>query len=61
MVDFRRITLLCLGHRFSKHKMTICSKNLGGWAPRLPLARPMYQGRRETTNLVCQDHALSVG
>jgi len=41
MFDFRRITLFCLEKRFSKHKMTIFSKNLGGaWSlcpPRLCL------------------------
>jgi len=30
MFDFRRITLFCLEKRFSKQKMTIFSKNLGG-------------------------------
>jgi len=29
MFDVRRITLFCLEKRFSKHKMTIFSKNLG--------------------------------
>ena len=33
MFDFRRITLFCLVKRFSKHKMTICSKNWGGLGP----------------------------
>ena len=33
MFDFGRITLLCLEKRFSKHKMTIFSKNLGGHGP----------------------------
>jgi len=37
MFDFGRITLFYLGYRFSKHKMTICSKNFGGAkAPRPP-------------------------
>jgi len=39
MFDFRRITLLCLEKRLSKHKMTMFSKNLGGMAP---LAPPGY-------------------
>jgi len=30
MFDFRRITLFCLEKRFSKHKMTVFSKNLVG-------------------------------
>ena len=30
MFDFRQITLFCLEKRFSKHKMTICFKTLGG-------------------------------
>ena len=34
--DFRRITLFCLDKRFSKHKMTIFSKNLGGLWPLWP-------------------------
>ena len=29
MYDFRRITLFCSEKRFSKHRMTIFSKNLG--------------------------------
>ena len=33
MFDFRRITLFCLEKRFSKNKMTIFSKNLGGHGP----------------------------
>jgi len=32
MFDFRRITLFCLEKRLSKHKMTVCPKNLGGHA-----------------------------
>ena len=42
MLDFRRITLFCLEKHFSKHKMTIFSKNLRGpWALWPPLATPM--------------------
>jgi len=37
MFDFRRITLFCLGHCLSKHKMTVSSKNFGGWPPSPPL------------------------
>jgi len=33
MFVFRQITLFCLRYRFSKQKMTIYSKNLGGMAP----------------------------
>jgi len=33
MFDYRRITLFCLEKRFSKHKMTIFSKNFGGHGP----------------------------
>jgi len=34
MFHFRWITLSCLGHRLSKHKITICSKHvLGGLVP----------------------------
>ena len=36
MYDFKRITLFGLEKRLSKHKMTIFSKNLGGW-PLWPL------------------------
>jgi len=39
MFDFRQITLLCLEKRFSKHKITILSKNLGGNGPFVP---PVY-------------------
>jgi len=39
MFDFRRITLFCLEKRFSKHKISIFSKNLGGMAS---LALPGY-------------------
>jgi len=28
--DFRRVTVFCLGHRFSKHKMNGHAKTLGG-------------------------------
>jgi len=36
MFDFRRIALFCLGYRFSRHKMTICSNNFGvSWPPKL--------------------------
>jgi len=42
MYDFRRITLLCLEKRLSKHNMTICSKNLGGHGTLSPpLAMPI--------------------
>ena len=34
MLNFRQITLFCLGYHLSKHKMTIYAKNLGGMAPR---------------------------
>jgi len=30
MIDFRRITLFCLGYRLSNHKITVFSRNLGG-------------------------------
>jgi len=40
MFDFRRITLFCLEKRFSKHKMSIFSKNLG--EAMAPLAPPGY-------------------
>jgi len=36
MFDFRRITLLCLDERLSKHKMTICSKTFWGNGPSAP-------------------------
>ena len=50
MFDFRRITLFCLEKRFSKHKMTIFSKHLGGaWplcpTPATPMHRPRHQPR----------------
>jgi len=38
MFDFRRATVFCLRHRFSKHKMTRYAKNLGQMAL---LATPM--------------------
>ena len=42
MFDFRRITLFCSEKHLSKHKMTICSENLGGHGPfGHPLAMPM--------------------
>jgi len=45
MCDFRRLTLLCLENRLSKHKMTIFFKNLGApWPLWLPLATPMAEG-----------------
>jgi len=40
MFDFRRITLLCLEKRLSKHKMVILFKNFGGGMA--PLAPPGY-------------------
>ena len=40
MFDFGRITLFCLEKRLSKHKMTICSKNLSG--AMAPLVPPGY-------------------
>jgi len=33
MCDFRRITLFCLEKRFSKHRITIISNNLGRHGP----------------------------
>jgi len=36
MFDFRRITLFCLEKRLSKHKVTVCSGNLGGAMVPLP-------------------------
>jgi len=42
MFDFERKTLFCLEKRYSKHKMTIFSKNLGGMVPLPPLATPMH-------------------
>jgi len=36
MFDFRRITPFCLEKRHSKGKMTIFSKNLGGYGPFCP-------------------------
>jgi len=45
MFYIREITLFCLEKRLSKHKMTICSKNVGGMATLPPLAAPMALGR----------------
>jgi len=45
MFDFRQITLFCLEKHFSKHKMTMFSKNLGAMAHLAPLAMPMNHGR----------------
>jgi len=36
MFHFRQITLFCLEKRLSTHKMTLCSKNLGGYGPFVP-------------------------
>jgi len=36
MVDFRRIALVCLEKRLSKHKMNIFSENFGGHGPFSP-------------------------
>jgi len=36
MCDFRRITLLCLENRLSKHRTTIFFKNVGGHGPSDP-------------------------
>ena len=47
MLDFRRITLFCLEKRFSKHKMTIYSKHLGGHGPFCPPGYA-YAGRGVT-------------
>ena len=44
MLDFRQIALLCFGYSLLKHKMTICSENLGGRGPVGPLATPMTGG-----------------
>ena len=41
MFDFKRITLFCFQKRLSKHKLAICSKNLGGHDPFAPLTTPM--------------------
>jgi len=42
MFDFKRITLLCLGYRRSKHEMTIYAEHLGeAMASWPPLATPM--------------------
>jgi len=42
MFDFRRVTLFCLEKRFSKHKITIFSKNFGGPWPHWPPTRYAY-------------------
>jgi len=44
MFGFRRVTVFCLRHRFSKHKMTRYAQNLGRWPPG-PLTTPMFAGR----------------
>jgi len=44
ILDFRQITLFCLGYRLSRHKMTISSKNLGS---RGPLAAPMARNTKQ--------------
>ena len=36
MLDFRQITLFCLGYRLAKHNMTIRSENLGSSRPLQP-------------------------
>jgi len=36
MFDFRRVRLFCLEKRLSKHKMTVFSKNLGGYGSFAP-------------------------
>jgi len=60
MFGFRQITLFCLEKLLSKHKMTICSKNLGeGMAPLAPLATTMlqiayYENYRNITGYGCQ-------
>jgi len=41
MFAFGRITLFCLEKRLSKHKMTICSKNLG--RAMTPLVSPLLR------------------
>jgi len=43
MFDFRRITLFCLGYRFSKHKITMCAENLEGNGTLGPLATPIHR------------------
>jgi len=40
-----KTTAFCLGHRFSKHKMTRYAKNLGGMSSLPPLATPMKAKR----------------
>jgi len=41
IVDFRRVTVFCLGYRLSKHNMTRYAKNLGGMGHG-PLGTPGY-------------------
>jgi len=41
MFHFKLTTIFCWGYRLSKHKMTICSKNLVGHVLLDPLATPM--------------------
>ena len=42
ILDFRQMTLFCFGNLLLKHKITICSENLGGHGPIGPLlATPM--------------------
>jgi len=36
MFDFRRITLICMEKRFSKHKKTVFAKHFGGHGPFAP-------------------------
>jgi len=56
MFDIRRITLICLEKRFLKHKMTICSKHLGGqWPLWPPLATPMTRHCTKSA-VTLQDH-----
>jgi len=51
MPDFRRITLFYLGYCLSRHKMTICSENLGGpWSPWLRLC--LTSGRDSRKHIV---------
>jgi len=49
MFDFRRATIFCLGHRFSKHKITRCAKSLGGMAPWAPPGY-VYDSRKNVVN-----------
>jgi len=50
MFDFMRAAVFCLGHRFSKHKMTGYAKNLGGRDPMgvTPPATPIKWGHIRT-------------